>query len=181
MSDSFYQRVMDGSLGRGVGGVCRTFLLGASCLYGAGARINGWRRGRKPREFPVPVISVGNITTGGTGKTPAVIGLGHFLRENRKKVAVLSRGYGRRTDAKTVLVSDGKKWRKTAGILAEASSTGNSVDWLLLGIGLNANNRPPLATAVSLGEVLDRTVELDALRDDLIRALRRELRRIGAW
>ena len=67
------------------------------------------------RHLPVPVISVGNLTVGGTGKTPAVIYLAQKLQENGFKPAVLSRGYGRRTTG-TVVVSDGEKclagWEK---------------------------------------------------------------------
>ncbi len=54
------------------------------------------------------VISVGNITTGGSGKTPLVIFLADLLKQAKKKVGVLSRGYGRRTSGYK-LVGDGKK------------------------------------------------------------------------
>jgi tetraacyldisaccharide 4'-kinase len=59
------------------------------------------------KKLPVKVISVGNITTGGTGKTPAVIYLAKLLTKKGNSVAVLSRGYGRKT-AGTQLVTDGK-------------------------------------------------------------------------
>jgi tetraacyldisaccharide 4'-kinase len=44
-------------------------------------------------KLPVPVISVGNITVGGTGKTPFLEFLAKFLLDRGKKVAILSRGY----------------------------------------------------------------------------------------
>lgn len=47
--------------------------------------------------FDIPVISVGNITVGGTGKTPHVIYLAGLLSDRYRGVAVLSRGYGRST------------------------------------------------------------------------------------
>ncbi|HEY5692336.1 MAG TPA: tetraacyldisaccharide 4'-kinase, partial [Cyclobacteriaceae bacterium] len=47
-------------------------------------------------QFGVPVISVGNLSLGGSGKTPAIEYLIRLLR-NREKIATLSRGYGRRT------------------------------------------------------------------------------------
>jgi tetraacyldisaccharide 4'-kinase len=51
----------------------------------------GWL---KQHDAPVPVISVGNLTTGGTGKTPIVIELARGLVRSGKRVVVLSRGYG---------------------------------------------------------------------------------------
>ncbi len=51
----------------------------------------GWRR---TRQVDVPVISVGNITTGGTGKTPLVAWLARWLRDQGLLVALVSRGYG---------------------------------------------------------------------------------------
>ena len=59
------------------------------------------------RKLPAKVISIGNITTGGTGKTPAVIFLTKHFLQKKQKVAILSRGYGRKT-AGTQEVSNGK-------------------------------------------------------------------------
>lgn len=56
------------------------------------------------------VISVGNLTVGGSGKTPLVVYLTKLLKQNGKKVAVLSRGYGRKTKG-FVFVSDGNEIR----------------------------------------------------------------------
>jgi len=42
----------------------------------------------------VPVISIGNLTTGGTGKTPLVVAIAKLLRQQGKRVALISRGYG---------------------------------------------------------------------------------------
>ena len=46
------------------------------------------------RNLPCKVISIGNITAGGTGKTPAVIYFAKLLIKHGQRVAVLSRGYG---------------------------------------------------------------------------------------
>ena len=54
-----------------------------------------------------PVISVGNITVGGTGKTPCVIMLAQLLQRNGYKPAVISRGYGGRSDQPVNIVADG--------------------------------------------------------------------------
>lgn len=60
------------------------------------------------RNFNIPIISVGNITTGGTGKTPFVEYLVRYYQEFGVKVCVISRGYKRSTTG-TRLVSDGTK------------------------------------------------------------------------
>lgn len=49
----------------------------------------------RARRLPQPVISIGNIAAGGTGKTPAVIAIANFLTSRGYRVAVLTRGYGR--------------------------------------------------------------------------------------
>jgi len=51
----------------------------------------GWR---KPQRLPVPVVVIGNITVGGTGKTPLVIALVEALRARGHSPGVISRGYG---------------------------------------------------------------------------------------
>ncbi len=59
------------------------------------------------RTLPCPVISVGNITVGGTGKTPLVVTLAKGLMERGISVAILSRGYKGKKTSEPV-VSDGK-------------------------------------------------------------------------
>ena len=56
----------------------------------------------------VPVISIGNITMGGTGKTPLVAYVAELLDRKNETVCIISRGYGRSNPGKRVLVSDGK-------------------------------------------------------------------------
>lgn len=63
----------------------------------------------RSHRLPVPVISVGNITLGGTGKTPMVAWLANYLMVRGKKVAVLSRGYGGSAEGEVHLVSDGSR------------------------------------------------------------------------
>ena len=49
---------------------------------------------------PLPVISVGNLTVGGTGKTPTVVMLARWFRQRQIRVAILSRGYGAGADGR---------------------------------------------------------------------------------
>lgn len=60
-------------------------------------------------RLPVPVISVGNIALGGTGKTPMVVWLASYLMARGKRVAVLSRGYGGSAEGELRIVSDGSR------------------------------------------------------------------------
>ncbi|MGH9369491.1 MAG: tetraacyldisaccharide 4'-kinase [Thermoanaerobaculia bacterium] len=80
-----------------------------SRLYGslAEARARLYAQGRIPsRRLPHPTISVGNITFGGTGKTPLVEWLARRFRFEGRRPAILSRGYGRRSRG-PVVVSEG--------------------------------------------------------------------------
>lgn len=80
-------------------------------LYGLSAAL---RRAWLPKIFPgarvgAPVVSFGNLTVGGSGKTPMVLALGRLLMEKGYKPAVLSRGYGRETRLPaSVVVSRGQ-------------------------------------------------------------------------
>jgi tetraacyldisaccharide 4'-kinase len=74
----------------------RSLLLPLSVPYEVFARLRAWsyRKGiARTRRLPGVVISVGNLTVGGTGKTPFVIWLAQCLLDRGKQVAVLSRGY----------------------------------------------------------------------------------------
>lgn len=64
-------------------------------LYTAAHRLRArWYRHRA-RELPRPVISIGNLHWGGTGKTPLTAAVAAWLRDRGRRVAILSRGYGR--------------------------------------------------------------------------------------
>jgi tetraacyldisaccharide 4'-kinase len=83
-----------------------------SSLYSAvvRARTGLYRAGLlRVEEVSVPVISVGNITVGGTGKTPIVEWLARRLAAEGRRVCILTRGYGRRHPSRRVLVSDGQR------------------------------------------------------------------------
>ncbi|HZI65359.1 MAG TPA: tetraacyldisaccharide 4'-kinase [Thermoanaerobaculia bacterium] len=91
------------------GPLLRRVLSPLSGLYGAalGARARMYRSGRlRSERAGRPVVSVGNLTFGGTGKTPFVLFLARRLRFEGKRPAIVSRGYGRRTRG-VVVVSEG--------------------------------------------------------------------------
>jgi tetraacyldisaccharide 4'-kinase len=93
-----------------------------SLLYGAvtRTRLSLYRRGTfQTTKLERPVISIGNITTGGTGKTPLVEYVARTLASHGKKVCILTRGYGRKDPHLQVIVSDGY------GVLASPSEAGD--------------------------------------------------------
>ena len=94
--------------------------FGWAYAAGAGLRNALYDRGwLAAHDLGAPAISIGNITAGGTGKTPVVALVAGLLIENGEKVCILTRGYGRREPAKRVVVSDG------SSILADAETGGD--------------------------------------------------------
>lgn len=88
-----------------------SLLAVASTLYGTAQRIRAscYRHNLLPaQELPCTVISVGNITVGGTGKTPMAIYLAAKLQQAGSRVAVISRGYKGGAESAGGIVSDGK-------------------------------------------------------------------------
>ncbi len=67
---------------------------------------HGWRTSHR---LPRPVVSVGNLTVGGTGKTPMTMWVGQYLAARGKTVAILSRGYRRHSREKFLIVSNGNE------------------------------------------------------------------------
>jgi len=86
-------------------------LLLPSCVYGLVMWLRAccYRSGVcRVRRLPRPVISVGNLTVGGTGKTPVTAWIARQLLEQGLKVAVLSRGYGGSLEGRAAVVADGQ-------------------------------------------------------------------------
>ncbi|MBR6162868.1 tetraacyldisaccharide 4'-kinase [bacterium] len=103
-------------------------LLALSVFY----RLVVWLRNRlydfkilRSYKSEALVVSVGNLTTGGVGKTPVVSEIANYYSRKGKKTAILSRGYGGSLDNKLVnLISDG------SGPLVSAQESGDEPFWL---------------------------------------------------
>ena len=63
----------------------------------------------KTRSLPCRVISIGNLTLGGTGKTPVTMWLADYIRSKKKKVTIVSRGYRAKNKRPVSIVSDGQR------------------------------------------------------------------------
>lgn len=95
--DEKYKSLISGREKGVLPGLMRGALSGLAALYriGVGGRNYLYSKGILNRvSLPVPVISVGNITVGGTGKTPLVEYIARHFVERGKKPLILSRGYG---------------------------------------------------------------------------------------
>jgi tetraacyldisaccharide 4'-kinase len=88
----------------------RAALLPASAAYGAVVRVRnalydaGWLGSER---VPARVLSVGNLTVGGTGKTPAALWLAGALMRRGRRVAIVARGYGKRRPGVVVVGTGG--------------------------------------------------------------------------
>ena len=95
-------------------------LLGSAFGALASLRVAAYRRGLLARaRLAGPVVSVGNLGMGGSGKTPVVARVAEILRDSGLPVAVLSRGYGGSFRGEALVVSDG------ATVLAAAAEAGD--------------------------------------------------------
>ncbi len=112
-----YKKLVSGESRGRISGVLRALLKIISVFYRAGVDARNWlfdtgRRGAYSvtlaglittdrTQAAVPVVSVGNITVGGTGKTPLVVWLCNLLRAENINCAILTRGYKAKKDGKT--------------------------------------------------------------------------------
>ena len=113
---------------RNAKGVLVTILDGMSYFYGLGSGMKNWLYDKKilrPKKVGAYEISVGNMTTGGVGKTPVVLEIARYLLKKGEKVAIISRGYGGKLSNKKVnVISDGQY------VLHTAAMAGDEPFWL---------------------------------------------------
>jgi tetraacyldisaccharide 4'-kinase len=89
----------------------------ASHLYALGTRVRRRTLSRSDaqRRLDRPVVSVGNLSVGGSGKTPLVAYIARLLEDAGERPAILSRGYARtRPEDGVTVVSDGTRLRATS-------------------------------------------------------------------
>jgi tetraacyldisaccharide 4'-kinase len=91
-------------------------------LYGKIADVRNWLYDRgtfRSHDLGARTISIGNVTAGGTGKTPLVALVAQILADSGERVCILTRGYGRENAQRRVLVSDG------SNVLVDARAGGD--------------------------------------------------------
>lgn len=106
------ETVMRGD-GRGRNPFWENFLMILSLGYGGAVKVREslYKRGiLRPERLPCPVISIGNLTLGGTGKTPMTLYVAQWLGRLGYRVTVLSRGYRGHAEKKGGVVSDGRRF-----------------------------------------------------------------------
>lgn len=100
----------------------------ASIFYGLGSGLKNILYDKniiKPKKVNAFVISVGNLTTGGVGKTPVVSEIAKYFIGKGEKIAIISRGYGGKLSNKNInIISDGEK------IYYNANLSGDEPYWL---------------------------------------------------
>lgn len=84
------------------------FPLSAGFRFGVALRYSVYKRGwLKTRRLARPVVSIGNLTVGGTGKTPLVVSVANILLRRGWKPGILTRGYSRRSKEELMVVEPG--------------------------------------------------------------------------
>lgn len=107
---TYWRKVANGTRTSIIDRILLTFLLPLSISYSLVQHLRAglYRSGiLQTKRLPRPVISIGNITVGGTGKTPVTAYIARRLMSQGHRVVVLTRGYGGSLEGQNAVVSDG--------------------------------------------------------------------------
>jgi tetraacyldisaccharide 4'-kinase len=108
--EEYFRQLWDGKRECAVDRLFMALLTLPSLAYSLALRLRGsaYEAGLLPSfKLPRPVVAVGNLAVGGTGKTPMVAYLARWFMDRGKRVTVLSRGYGGSLHGKIAIVADG--------------------------------------------------------------------------
>jgi tetraacyldisaccharide 4'-kinase len=117
-SEEYFRQLWDGKRNKPADRLLLNLLKPLSIPYAQALRLRAaaYAAGMfRSFRLAKPVVSVGNLTVGGTGKTPMVAYLARWFMARGKRVAVLSRGYGGSRQGELSIVSDGGTILLTAG------------------------------------------------------------------
>ena len=124
----------------------------------------------------VPVISIGNITTGGTGKTPLVIEVVRLLQALGRRPAILTRGYGARAGQTPDEVAEFHGARPGVPVYVDYVQGGSLIEWtrtlertLQLDFDIVIPGHGPLAKKADLARFNDRIAAMRTALQGLIR------------
>jgi len=130
----------------------------ASMAYKKGVAVtyNSYRKNpQKQVKLPAKVISLGNITVGGTGKTPTACLLARYLQQKGLRTALLNRGYRSETEGKAAIMSDGEHILLTAAAGGdEACLMARSLPGIPVLVGRNRGSSGQLAVDMFHSQVL---------------------------